>query len=180
MLLLSLPLKNMENRHPGLTPNIASYYYEAARICLDRYHAPPKEFTLLCNEKELITNVEWEPSNEREKAAWANEDDTTRDGAYACALAATEIGNGFVAVRRAETKTGSDYYVAPTGKTYDDLEDCYRLEISGTNLDIPEVRRRLKIKIEQTKKGRSNLPALAAVVGFKVRLILIQTAEIEK
>ena len=58
------------------------------------------------------------------------------------------------------------------------MENCFRLEVSGTNLDKAEVKKRLRIKIEQTKKGNSNLPALAAIVGFKVHLILLQTVDI--
>ena len=106
--------------------------------------------------------------------AWANISDATRDGAYACALAATELSCKLYAVKRAETLTGADYYVGSDDCSIEDLEDCYRLEVSGTNLSQSEVYRRLKIKVKQTEEGNSSLPALAVVVGFKVRVIAMK------
>ena len=84
----------------------------------------------------------WEPPDERCRGAWANQDDATRDGAYACALAATELVLGLYAIHRAQTRTGADYYVAPLNHASEDLEGWYRLEVSGTNSDAQEVRRR--------------------------------------
>jgi hypothetical protein len=127
---------------------------------------------------ESTAKVEWEITDSRIQAAWANTDDATRDGAYALAIAATELLRGMVAIKRAETRTGADYYIAFANQDLEDLENCFRLEVSGTNLDKAEVKKRLRIKIEQTKQGNSNLPALAAIVGFKVRLILLQTVDI--
>lgn len=110
--------------------------------------------------------------------AWANRDDTTRDGAYAIALAATELLRGLVAIRRAETRTGADYYIAPVGQDLEDLEECLRLEVSGTDLSGSKVKQRLREKLDQLFRGDSNLPALACVVGFRAQLIMIQTAEL--
>ncbi|MFZ4557257.1 MAG: hypothetical protein ACOYN8_12915 [Pseudanabaena sp.] len=173
-----LELQNMAERHHALTPAIASTYLEAARVCLDRHHVSPKEFILQNDGAESTAKVEWEITDSRIQAAWANTDDATRDGAYALAIAATELLRGMVAIKRAETRTGADYYIAFANQDLEDLENCFRLEVSGTNLDKAEVKKRLRIKIEQTKQGNSNLPALAAIVGFKVRLILLQTVDI--
>jgi hypothetical protein len=173
-----LALQNMSERHHALTPAIASTYLEAARVCLDRHHVSPKEFTLQNDGAESIAKVEWETTDSRIQAAWANTDDATRDGAYALAIAATELLRGMVAIKRSETRTGADYYIAFADQDLEDLENCFRLEVSGTNLDKAEVKKRLRIKIEQTKQGNSNLPALAAIVGFKVHLILLQTVDI--
>ena len=172
-----LPLNDLAERHHGLTPALAESYLEAARVCLDWHHEPPQEFTLKNRASEQQALVEWEPPDERCRGAWANKDDATRDGAYACALATTELSLGLLAVRRAETLTGADYYVAPIGRQTDDLENCLRLEVSGTNLDTYEVHRRLRIKVRQAKEGKSNLPALAVVVGFQVKLISMQSVE---
>ena len=81
-------------------------------------------------------------------------------------------------MRRAETRTGADYYVAPHGASADDLEDCLRLEVSGVDRG-PEsvVRKRLNDKLRQAAAGNSNLPALAGVVGFKARLIAVANLE---
>jgi len=173
-----LPLQNMADRHQALTPSLAGSYLEAARVCLDRHHVSPKEFTLENDRVESIARVEWEVTDSRVQAAWANAYDATRDGAYAVAIAATELLRGMVAVHRAETKTGADYYIAPISEELEDLENWWRLEVSGTHSDKSAVKRRLLIKLEQARQGKSKLPALAAVVGFRVQLILLQTVDV--
>ncbi len=178
-ILQPLPLNKMDERHHGLSHALAESYLEAARVSLDRHHASPQEFTLNDDNKESEVLVQWDKSDERTKGAWANNDDATRDGAYACALAATELSRDYFAVKRAEKLTGADYYVAPNGAMVQDLENYYRLEVSGTNLDSSFVRTVLRNKVKQAQDGRSNLPALAAVVGFKARLIIIQTVGLE-
>jgi len=178
MALPLLPLHNMAERHNGLTVHVAGGYLEAARVCLDRHHVAPQEFTIQDDKSECRTLVDWETTDERSRGAWANKDDSVRDGAYACIIAATELSRGLYAVRRAETLTGADYYVGPDEDISEDLEGCFRLEVSGTDRGgTPEVARRLKVKIEQARNGNSNLPALAGVIGFKCKLIVLQTVE---
>lgn len=67
--------------------------------------------------------------------------------------------------------------MAPTNGPVDDLEDCFRLEVSGTSGDIAVVKTRVKAKVQQALDGDSNLPAIAAVIGFRAKLIMIQTVE---
>ncbi len=172
-----LSLDALDQRHPGLLPSTAEHYLDAARVCLDRHHTAPTEFSLFDNEQALECLVDWLATDQRTRDAWANQDDATRDGSYTIALAALDVCRGMVAIRRAETRTGADYYVMPFGADADDLERCYRLEVSGTHLNEAEVRRRLRQKIAQTIRGQSNLPAIAAVVGFKEKLVMIQTVE---
>jgi hypothetical protein len=177
MTLAQLPLDNLEHRHWGLLPSTATSYLDAARVCLDRHHVPPTDFRIADDGQISQVILNWLAVDERTQNAWANLEDATRDGAYAIALAAVEFSRDWVAVRRAETRTGADYYVMPIGADLDDLERCYRLEISGTHLGEIEVRKRLRQKIAQTLKGNSPLPAIAAVVGFKEKLVIIQTVE---
>jgi hypothetical protein len=170
-----LPLHELDKRHPGLTVHVAGSYVEAARVSLHENHQSPQNFELSKDSDQTVAVVKWEPPDERCLKAWANRDDATRDGAYACAIAAVELKWGLVAMRRAETLTGSDYYVAIPSVSQEDLEDHVRLEISGTQSDDIEVRRRLSEKIRQAKMGKSSLPAIAAVVGFKVKNIAMRS-----
>ena len=172
-----LPIKNLDQRHKGISQPLADSYLEAARVSLDRHHTPPQEFVVNDDSAEDIVLVEWDQTDERSKLAWANDDDATRDGAYACAIAATELTRGLIAVGRAETHTGADYYLAPIGEGLEDLENCIRLEVSGTNSDDSGVRTRLYGKVKQALNGDSDLPAIAAVVGFRARLIMIKKVE---
>jgi hypothetical protein len=172
-----LPLSDLSERHRGLTPAIAESYLEATRVCLDRHHHSPATFTIT-TEEVTDTLVIWHSTDQRCREAWANEIDTTESGAYACALAAGELVLGLVAIRRAETGTGADYYVAPPGASREDLEEYFRFEVSGVNDgDAAAVRSRLNQKVKQTLAGKSNLPALAGVVGFGQKMILLKAVE---
>lgn len=173
----TLPLDQLANRHPGLTPAIAANDLEAATVCLSRHHQSPTNFELQDNDQSSIITLVWEPPSPQTRMAWANTTDTTEAGAYACAIAAIEHSRGLYTLRRAETFTGADYYIGSIGSNPNTLVNCYRLEISGTDLATLEVRRRLQVKLTQARRGDSPLPAIAAVVGFKASLILIQTLE---
>jgi len=170
----SLPYVGLDQRHSGVTKAIADSYAEAARVCFDRHHSSPIDFQLESIAVKLSTAVHWVLADAATQAAWANDTDTTEAGAYACVLAAAELAEGLVAIRRAETKTGADYYVAPQGTPIDDLENSLRLEISGVDsAAAPIVHKRLQDKLKQVANGKGNLPALAGVVGFAARLILL-------
>lgn len=176
MLRLKLQIQNLDVRHPGLTKGVATGYREAAEVCLARHHSPPTDLTV-DRGKQINAVAEWQAPDERTKHAWANEIDTTEAGAYCVALAAIELTDDLVAIRRAETHTGADYYVAPKGTSPIDLEEAFRLEVSGMNEGTnASVKTRLRQKLEQTARGRSNLPAIAAVVAFSPPQVAIADA----
>ena len=170
----TLPIHDMEQRHVGLTKAVADSYTEAARVCLDRHHQPPTDFDLDRNGSHSTAVVEWQPTDTQTRGAWANETDTTEDGAYACVIAAAELAGGLLAVYRAETKTGADYYMVPEGIPPDDLESCLRLEVSGLDQgQESRIRQRLREKLAQAAEGNSNLPAMAGVIGFQACMIML-------
>ena len=167
MTLQSLLFSALHERHVGVSEGIGKGYSEAVRVCLDRHHLSPAEFSLSDNDRQDRAQIQWIETDDRLKNAWANRDDATRDGAYGVSLAAVELMRGLVAVRRAETRTGADYYLGEPGTSSNDLEASYRMEVSGTD-DGNEaaIHARLRQKLEQARKGISNLPAIASVVGF--------------
>lgn len=168
-------LAEMHQNHRGLTEAIAAGYGQAASVCLSRHHTSPIALALLYDPNETSAQLAWEVPDLRILGAWANTTDTTEAGAYGCVIAAVELLRGFYAVRRAETGTGADYYIGPLGSGLDDLEDCLRLEISGVGGgDFEEVRRRLAKKVEQARQGDSNLPAMAGVIGFAAKLLMLE------
>lgn len=169
-------IQGLEARHPGLTTGVALGFREAAEVCLDRHHSPPTDL-IVDRGTQIEAIAEWQEPDERTKHAWANEIDTTEAGAYCVALAAIEATDDLVAVRRAETHTGADYYVAPKGASAGDLEDAFRLEVSGIDeATQASVKARLRQKLEQAGRGRSNLPAIAAVVAFSPPHVAIADA----
>jgi hypothetical protein len=165
----------MHLRHRGLTQPIAGSYEEAASVCLHRHHLSPIEITVLDNSSSSTASVEWNAPDARTSDAWANTTDTTEAGAYGCVIASVELARDLFAVRRAETGTGSDYYVGPEGSGVDDLEDCFRLEVSGvSDGDTNAVKKRLLEKVAQAQRGNSSLPAVAGVMGFSERLVMLK------
>ena len=175
---LALPIAELETRHPGLTRAVASTFYEAACVCLERHHNSPVTFSVFSGGAFIDALVEWAIPDARCKAAHANEIKATEEGAYACALAAVEITQGLIAIHQAETRSGADYYLGEPGNSVYDLEGSRRLEVSGVDHgNASAVDSRLRQKIDQALAGRSNLPALAGVVGFGAKLIKLQKAE---
>lgn len=169
-----LQLDGLGERHPGVTTALGDAYAEAAAVCLNAHHHPPAEITAQYKNEAQVCALSWTAPTAAALRAHANEIDATELGAYAVSFAAVESLAGLVAVRRAETLTGADYYVAPIGSDPDDLENCVRMEVSGVAAgNETMVRARLRQKLRQTEKGRSNLPALAVVIGFRERLIAI-------
>jgi hypothetical protein len=170
-----LRLDQLHERHSGLTVPLAGTFTEAASVCLNRHHESPVEMAVSCSTGSNTRLVEFDKPDMRTLKAWANDIDATESGAYGVSLAAVEVEEGLVAVRRAETLTGADWYVAPIGSDPEDLESCFRLEVSGVDAGGRSiVAARLKQKVDQTRRGASNLPAIASVVGFKELAIAIQ------
>ncbi len=176
-----LKLESLHERHTGLTASLSGTFFEAASVCLSRHHDSPVNMDIVCNGSTSTQLVDFQKPDARVLNAWANDIDTTESGAYGVSLAAVEVEEQLVAVRRAETLTGADWYVAPVGTEPDDLEKCFRLEVSGVDIGGRSVvDARLRQKIAQTRRGASNLPAIASVVGFKERAIIIQKVSDEK
>jgi len=171
----ALHFENLAERHP-LDPHQLLGYANAARVRLDAHHAPPTVFEVTAKGETVEYDLNWSPADDMLRRSYNNHDDATRDGAYVVAFAAVEELEGLVSIARAETKTGADYYMLPRGSNPTDLEEAVRLEVSGTDGDPAAVRSRLKAKQEQTRKGTGEEPAIAAVVGFKSRLILVEWA----
>jgi hypothetical protein len=114
MLGADIPFHDLAMRHPGLTPEIGECYTRAVRVCLDRHHTPPIDvrYDHLRNGSLAEAVARWESTTNQERNAWANDIDTTEQGAYGFALAIVDLAEGMIAVRRAETGTGADYYIA--------------------------------------------------------------------
>ena len=167
----------LHRRHQGLTAAVCHNYAEAASVCLSKHHVPPTDFQVICKPSQSSRRLNWRKPNARTKQAWNNADDATRDGAYSVCLASIEAELGLFAVRRAETRTGADYYLGTEGTSF---EEAYRLEVSGVDQGGDSViATRLRQKVAQTKRGNSSLPAIASVAGFLARYVGIEIVKAE-
>jgi hypothetical protein len=141
---------------------------EAAGVALDRHYESPQSLLIAGPAGRVQAEVSWGPIDERMRRAWNNGVSRTENGAVAIAIAAIELALGLVVVLRAETGSGADYYLAQMGDELGEPEDWLRLEISGTDEgDEKVLAYRLAEKYRQARAGRSNLPAIACVVGFR-------------
>jgi hypothetical protein len=164
-------------RHPGISFGVCEAFSEAADVCLSRHHNPPRTvFSIECCGNKSTCALFWKQPDNTAVRAWNNRDDATRDAAYIVAIAVAEKELGLVALSRAETRTGADYYVGRPGAK--DLEDAVRLEVSGVDHGrIGDIRGRLRQKEEQALQGDSCLPAYASVVGFRTAMVLMKFVE---
>ena len=112
-----LRLESLHERHTGLTASLSGTFCEAASVCLSRHHDSPINMDIVNNGITNIHMVEFPKPDVRALNAWANDIDTTENGAYGVSLAVVEVEEQLIAVRRAETLTGADWYVAPIGLT---------------------------------------------------------------
>ena len=170
----TLPLENAHERHYALPLEVAACYHQAARVCLDRHHTSPVEFRIEDDTGSVPVEVKWDTTDARSRAAWANRDDATRDGGYLCVIAAAEVRDDLYAIRRVQVGGRADYYVGPRDTLPDDMESCFRLEISGIDSGYrTAVIRRLGIKVAQVSGG-GTFPAMAGVIGFAAGLIVLR------
>ncbi len=168
------PLRSIKApRHSGVSSSLCHSLCEAAEVCLARHHTPPMtSFHLVHAGRESDGLLNWAAPDDTAQLSWNNRDDATRDGAYIVSLAVVEHLLGMVALSRADTRSGADYYVGMPNQH--DLEDAIRLEISGIDSgSLTDIRRRLKVKEEQVANGNGSLPAYASVVGFREATVLI-------
>jgi hypothetical protein len=153
---------------------MARVFLEAASVCLARHHSSPTDFTIERESAETDASVAWLPTSPSLIAAYANTIDATEAGAYGMCLAALELVAGLVAIQRAETLTGADYYVAPKGSAIDDLEGAYRFEVSGVDKGRRALcDQRLRAKVKQTQDSGHHAPAIAGVTGFEQQVVLL-------
>lgn len=173
-----LVVEGLHERHSGLTPSLSGVFFEAACVCFSRHHESPIDIEVRRKNDSFMCELAFRSPSERESNAHANVIDATEQGAYGVSIAAVEEMESLVVVRRAETLTGADWYVAPPGTSAEDLESCYRLEVSGTDSGtLSTIETRLSQKAQQTRDGKSNLPAIATVVGFKQRIVAIRKVD---
>src|SRR4051794_15821661 len=102
-----MELETLAERHPGITAELGATYRQSAAVCLSRHHAPPARIHVSLDTDDVRAYVvDWTMPGDRTRAAWANVDDATRDGAYGIVLAAADSHLGLVALGRTTVGSG--------------------------------------------------------------------------
>jgi hypothetical protein len=178
-----LDLDSLSDLHPGLTREVGAAYEQATAVCLSRHHHPPAILSVSHDSGGPVQyRVIWPVPDARIRAAWANDDDATRDGAYGVVLAAAEAHLGLVAFARTPVGSGSDYFLVPSdnsarsGEHELDADTLLRLEVSGIDRSRGDahLRRRVREKIMQARAGQSDHPAIVGVVAFNMLRIVFR------
>src|SRR5690349_8995415 len=95
-----------------------------AAVCMERHRGSPRMWLVQVDQNAPVDYlVTWLAPTPAQIRACANQDDATRDGAYALALAAVDIHLGYVALRRAEGRSGVDFYLIPEGAEFGESPD---------------------------------------------------------
>jgi hypothetical protein len=172
-------------RHHGLGEYYARAYMAAAAVTLDRHHESRASLTVRVDPGSTShVEVDWDEPSADDRRAHGNTDDATEFAAYGLGLIVTDVNLSLVALRRAQRKSGGDYWLVPAGSEVrpDDAQDFDRtdmvlLEVSGIDEDTEVgMRSRLSQKTKQVRRFEKNLRALAVVVGFRGARIWIKDA----
>lgn len=170
-------LADLHERHYGLTEAIARSYAEGAAVCMQRHHSSPTVISVVADAESAHDYLAvWTTPTERQRAAWNNQDDATRDGAYGMVIAAAEAHFGYFVVGRARTGSGSDYLFStqPHDQSDEQLDfqetELYRLEVSGIDhcASDAQLDARVELKLRQLRDGQSALPGVTGVVAFNL------------
>jgi hypothetical protein len=181
-----LDIYDLQVRHSGLAKEVTDNYAVNAAVCMERHSISPRVWSVHRDQSAATEYlVTWEAPTAAQIRSCANQDDATRDGAYGLALAAADVHLGLVALRRAEGRSGVDFYLVPDGTEipdspeYDiDRDDLIGLEVSGINDDNDRViRARVRQKVEQVQAGRPPFPSVVGIVGFRTARITFWTVE---
>ncbi len=90
------------------------YYSQACDVVLGEFGTSPAAFEASDDRAPYASIlISWSEATARDRAAWANTDDATRDAAYGVAIAYVQLQYNLVAVSRSDRMTGCDYWFAP-------------------------------------------------------------------
>jgi hypothetical protein len=157
----SLAIHSLHTRHPAVSEATGAFYALVTGVCLQRHHEPPTSVTV-SSETHGTANydVTWPVPSPSDVRGCAEINDAVCVGAYCLALAAVDSHMQLVGLRRAESGSGSDYYLVPAGAqisddTQLDLErdDLIRLEVSGIDDDDhTKLQDRGTVKVRQARR----------------------------
>lgn len=163
-----LDLRILEDgRTTGLSVRNGGFLAEAASVCLDNHRHPIEIKFQVSGAFNRTYNLKRLEIDELSTNSFADLEEATQFGAMGVAVAIMHDQMGWK-VKRSWKGTGFDYWVGnQEGNSL--FDDKLRLEVSGDLEGTDsEVNRRLKEKMEQTKRSDDlKIPAYAIIVEFK-------------
>jgi hypothetical protein len=186
---LVLRCHDLHKRHWGVCDLTAQLYSASVNMCMERHHASKSvDFAVQRNSLELVATVEWSDSIRLFRHSHAA-DRATEFAAYAIALATIELTDELVALTWAYKGSRVDYFLVPAKEAdaaWDDLENAIPLsslgtvgmEVSGVDAgNTARVNTRVKAKREQARSSPEERPAIACVVAFLLKKIILKDVD---
>ena len=148
-----------------VSPGAGASMAEAASVCFeDQGHHSGVSMRVQGSYTSIFV-VEWDGTTDEMRSTWADEQVTTEQGAYGCAILVVERLAGLRVVERSRKRTGFDWWL---GHADDKLfQKKARLEISGIRRGKDKINARVNQKKQQTTRSdATKLEALVVVVEF--------------
>ncbi len=149
-------------------------FSEAAAVCLSFHHHQSGKLLIVEGDLQGKFKLFWKEVTQRMKDTRSDMGYTVENGAYCLAMLVVEKLTNLKVTKQSQKRTGFDYWLGESRSL--GFQDFARLEVSGIlDGNVGQINRRLKEKIEQTKKSdKLNLPAYIAVVEFSRPLVKIK------
>lgn len=134
-----------------LSPIKCEDFSEAAAVCLDYHNHNQNALLNIEGDLEQQFELTWKKVTQQMRDSRMDMDYTVESGAYCLAMIVIEKITGLKVIQQSQKRTGFDYWL---GKKDDlGMQGKARLEVSGIlKGNKTQVNRRLKEKIQQTKK----------------------------
>lgn len=163
-----LDLNRLRNGTPGITPDFGGCLCEAASVCLeDRSHTSGVSISVDGALAAHTMPLVWPAATQQAKHCYADPQFAVEFGAYGIAVLLIERLTEFTVVERSRKGTGFDYWLGPKRDAQPLFQDKRKLEVSGVlDGDENDVRRRLRQKLDQLRRGGVPLPGYGIVVCF--------------
>ena len=163
-----MDLNDLRKGMPGITPDFGGTLCEAASVCLeDRSHQSGVAMAVNGALSSHSLQLMWPPTSQQVRNTYADLQFATEFGAYGIAALLVENLTTLTVFERSRKGPGFDFWLAPKGSSAPLFQDKARMEVSGV-LDgtNSELRRRMREKLAQLKRGGVALPGFGVVVHF--------------
>lgn len=164
-----LDLNELRNGMPGITSDLGGTMCEAASVCLEGCsHATGVSMAVTGTlSSSHPMPLSWPPATDQARRAYADPQFAAEFGAYGIAALVVERLTELTVVERSRKGTGFDYWLGPKNDSEPLFQDKQKLEVSGILVgDEGDVRRRLREKLAQLRRGDVPIPGFGMVVHF--------------
>lgn len=164
-----LDLNELRTGTRGITTDFGGCLCEAASVCLeDRTHKSGVSMALngsLTPSTPVL--LSWPTVTQQARNCYGDLQFAAEFGAYGIAVLLVERLTQYTVVERSRKGTGFDYWLAPKGASEPLFQNKRKLEVSGLLAgDENDVRRRLREKLDQLRRGGVPIPGYGVVVHF--------------